>query len=51
LKVILDTYSNKVEEHYKYSLINLTKQLDQDELYCNLPNENGKLFIEFLRTA
>lgn len=38
IEVILDTYSNKVEEHYKYSLIDLTKQLDQDDSIIKMTN-------------
>lgn len=38
IEVILDTYSKKQEEHYKYTLESLTKQLDKDESLIKMIN-------------
>ena len=38
IEVILDTYSNKIEEHRKYTLGTLTKQLDKDESLIKMIN-------------
>ena len=38
IEVILDTYSNKHEEYYKYSLEELTKQLDENDSLIKMTN-------------
>ena len=38
IEVILDTYSNKHEEYYKYSLEELTKQLDENDALIKMTN-------------
>lgn len=38
IEVILDAYSNKTEEHRKYTLGTLTKQLDKDESLIKMIN-------------